>query len=144
MPSLTRNVLVLLSVAGLACRAEPAALTGPRVVITPQGLEQTVRYAPEDPAAGDTLDITSIVVNQTAGAIDVASRICGLDVESSLKLTNSFLSCAGYSMQGELAVGDTLRGLARRVIAGPPGAYTLRVRHLLDPDVWVEIPITVR
>jgi hypothetical protein len=144
MPSLTRNALVLLTVAGLACRAEPAALTGPRVVITPQGLEQTVRYAPADPTTGDTLDVASIVVNQTAAAIDVASRICGLDVESSLKLTNSFLSCGGYSMQGELAVGDTLQGFARRVVAGPPGAYTLRVRHLLDPDVWVEIPITVR
>jgi len=144
MPSLTRNALVLLTVAGLNCRAEPAALTGPRVVITPQGLEQTVRYAPADPTTGDTLDITSIVVNQTAAAIDVASRICGLDVESSLNLTNAFLSCAGYSMQGELAVGDTLHGFARRVVAGPAGAYTLRVRHLLDPDVWVEIPITVR
>ena len=144
MPSLTRNALVLLSIAVLACRAEPAALTGPRVVVTPQGLEQTVRFTPADPATGDTLDVTSIVVNETNAAVDVASRICGLDVESSLKLTNAFLACAGYSMQGELAVGDTLQGYARRVIAGPPGSYTLRVRHLLNPDVWVEVPITVR
>ncbi|HEV8399500.1 MAG TPA: hypothetical protein VGQ18_06610 [Gemmatimonadales bacterium] len=144
MPPLTRNAIVLLSVVGLACRAEPAALTGPRVVVTPQGLEQTVRFTPEEPATGDTLDVTSIVVNETHAAVDVSSRICGLDVESSLKLTNAFLSCAGYSMQGELAVGDTLQGFARRVIAGPPGNYTLRVRHLLNPDVWVEVGITVR
>lgn len=142
MPSAIRS-FTLLSLATLACNTGPATITAPKVIITPQGLEQTVRLTPATPAPGDTLDIASIVVNQTAAAIDVASRICGLDVESSLKLTNSFLACAGYSMQGALATGDTIQGFDRRVVGGIPGNYVLRVRHLLNPDVWVDVPVTV-
>lgn len=144
MPSPMRTTLVLLSVATLACRAEPAALTEPKVIITPQGLEQTVRLTPAEPAPGDTLDIASLVVNQTAAPVDVASRICGLDLETSLRLTDPFVRCAGYSMQGALAPGDRIQGFDRRVVAGPPGTYTLRLRHLLSPDVWVDVPVTVR
>ena len=144
MPSPMRTTLVLLSFASLACRSEPAALTGPRVVITPQGLEQVIRLSPAEPAPGDTLDITSVVVNGTSAAVELQSRICGLDLETSLKLTNAFVSCAGYSMRGELAAGDSLQGFARRVVDGPAGNYALRVRHLLNPDVWVEVPLTVR
>jgi len=143
MPSPIRTTLVLLSVASLACGPQPAPITGPRVVVTPQGLEQTVRLSPAEPAPGDTVDIVSIVVNQTAAPVDVASRICGLDLQTSLKLTNPFISCAGYSMQGALAPGDTLQGFDRRVVDGAPGAYTVRVRHLLTPDVWVDVPVTV-
>lgn len=142
MPSVLRS-FTLLSLATLACNAGPAAITAPKVVITPQGLEQTVRLTPATPAPGDTLDITSIVANGTAQAIDVESRICGLDLESSLKLTNSFIACAGYSMQGALATGDTIQGYDRRVVSGIPGTYVVRVRHLLNPDVWVDVPITV-
>jgi hypothetical protein len=144
MPSLFRPTVVLLSLAGLACGTHPATLTGPRVVITPQGLEQSVRLTPAQPAMGDTVAIASIVVNLATGSVDVSSRICGLDLESSLSLANPFGWCAGYSMQGALAPGDTLRGFDRRVVGGVPGTYTLRVRHLLDPDVWVEVPVTVR
>ena len=144
MPSPIRTTLALLSFASLSCRPEPATLTGPRVVVTEQGLEQTVRLSPAEPAPGDTLEIASIVVNATAAPVDVASRICGLDLETPLTLTNPFFSCAGYSMASELTPGDSLQGFDRRVVGGLPGTYTLRVRHLLNPDVWVEVPITVR
>jgi len=144
MPSPMRTTVVLLSFATIACGPQPAPVTGPRVVITPQGLEQTVRLSPAEPASGDTLDIVSLVVNGTGAAVDVTSRICGLDLETSLQLTNAFISCAGYSMHAALARGDSLQGFARRVVAGPPGNYTLRVRHLLNPAVWVDVPVTVR
>ena len=144
MPSPIRTTLVLLSFAGLACRAEPAPFTGPSGLITPQGLEQSVRLSPAQPAPGDTLDIASIVVNRTAEPVEVASRICGLDLETALKLTDPFIRCAGYSMQGAVPPGDSVQGFDRRVVGGGPGSYTLRVRHLLNPDVWVEVPVTVR
>jgi len=144
MPSPMRNTIVLLSLTTIACGTQPASLTGPRVVITPQGLEQTVRLSPAVPAPGETLDITSVVVNQTTSAVDVTSRICGFDIESSLALVNSSLHCAGYSMHGELAAGDSILGFERREVAGQAGDYTLRIRHLLNPDVWVDVPVTVR
>jgi hypothetical protein len=139
-----RTALVLLSFVTFACRSDGLPPTGPRVVVTPQGLEQTVRLSPEIPASGDTLDISSVIVNATTSPVDVTSRTCGFDIESSLALVNSYLHCAAYSMHGELAAGDSIVGLERRFVAGKAGTYTLRVRHLLDPDVWVEIPITVR
>lgn len=145
MPSPIRSTMVLLSVSAIACSNTPSAsLTGPRVVVTPQGLEQTVRLSPAEPATGDTLVITSTVVNGTGAAVDVTSRICGIDVETALKLAGPNMACAGYSMHGELAPGDSLLGSALGTVASGPGTYVLRVRHLLNPDVWVEIPITVR
>ena len=145
MPSPMRTSFVLLFVATIGCSTPPAApLTGPRVVITPQGLEQTVRLSPAEPATGDTVEITSIVVNQTGSGVDVASRICGLDLQTSLSLTNPFIWCGGYSAQGTLAAGDSIQGYDRRVVSGPAGTYTLRLRHLLNPDVWVDVPVTVR
>jgi len=144
MPSPMRTTLVVLSFATIACGTPPASLTGPRVVITPQGLEQSVRLTPAEPAMGDTVQIASVVVNLTPEGVAVSSRICGLDLESALSLTDPFIRCAGYSMQGALAPGDTLVGFDQRVVSGLPGTYTLRVRHLLDPDVWVEVPVNVR
>ena len=144
MPSPMRTTLVLVSLAGIACSNTPSAsVTGPRVV-TPQGLEQTVRLSPAEPAVGDNLAITSVVVNGTGAAVDIVSRICGLDLETALKLNAAGVACAGYSMQGPLEPGDSLQGFSSRVVVGPAGTYTLRVRHLLNPDVWVEVPVTVR
>lgn len=143
MPSPIRTSVVLLSVATIACTTKYEPLTGPRVV-TPLGLEQTVRLSPAEPAPGDTLIIASVVMNGTSLPVDVTSRICGIDVETTLKLTGTNVACAGYSMHGELAPGDSLLGSAMGVVASAPGTYNLRVRHLLNPDVWVEVPITVR
>jgi hypothetical protein len=145
MPSPIRTTLALLSLTIVACGTQPASLTGPQIVITPQGLEQTVQLSPAEPKTGDTLDIRSIVVNGTAAPVDVVSRICGIDLETTLKLTyTSNVACAGYSMQGALAPGDSILGFAGGVVTSGPGTYTLRVRHLLNPDVWVEVAITVR
>ena len=142
MPSPIRT-LALLSLASLACNGGPAAITAPKVVITPQGLEQTVQLTPATPSPGDNLSITSIVVNGTGAAVDVTSRICGMDLETTLKLNVTGLACAGYSMHGALAAGDTLFGFAGGVVVSGAGTYTVRVRHLLNPDVWVEVPVTV-
>ena|SRR5712671_5185769 len=144
MPSPLRTTLVVLSFATIACSTQSTPFTGPRVVITPQGLEQTVRLSPAEPIQGDTLTIESIVVNVMGAAVDVTSRICGMDVETSLRLSGPNLACAGYSMHGALAPGDSILGFAGGVVASGPGTYTMRVRHLLNPDVWVDVPVTVR
>jgi hypothetical protein len=31
-----------------------------------------------------------------------------------------------------------------RVVSSPPGQYTVRVRQLIQPEAWVEVPVVVR
>ena len=40
--------------------------------------------------------------------------------------------------------GDTVEFEWPGTITSPPGRYVLRVRHFLQPDVWVEIPVVVQ
>ena len=40
--------------------------------------------------------------------------------------------------------GEQITGHLQRVITSPPGKYSIRVRHLLDPAVWVPAELTVR
>ena len=131
-------------VGALGCSAgDPAAPDGARQT-TVQGLEQTVQLFPAEPSQGEQLRIVSVVVNRNAASAEIVSRICGLDTGGNLALTSSGFMCAGYSMDAELAPGDAVTGNDVRVVASAPGRYTLRVRHLLVPDAWVEVPVVVR
>jgi hypothetical protein len=128
---------------GLACDPrQPVAPAGARQV-TVQGLEQTVQLFPAEPAQGEELHILSVVVNRKSDSAAVQSRICGLDTKGDLELTGARFMCAGYSIDAALAPGDSVTGNDFRVVASAPGQYTLRVRHLLTPDTWVEVPVVV-
>ena len=135
------NGLPLSVLHGLAQLANNAA-GAPQATI--QGLEQTVQLFPAEPSQGEQLRIVSVVVNKNAASTDVVSRICGLDTGGDLVLAGSAFMCAGYSMYAELAPGESVTGSDVRVVASAPGSYTLRVRHLLVPDAWVEVPVVVR
>ena len=124
--------------------AGPAAPAGAPQTIVVQGLEQTVQLFPAEPSPGEQLRIVSVVVNRNAASTNVMSRICGLDTGGDLALSGSGFMCAGYSMDAELAPGDAVTGSDVRVVASAPGSYTLRVRHLLVPDAWVDVPVVVR
>lgn len=105
-------------------------------------LVQTIEFSQARPAPGDTLRIESVVVNH-GEARDVEARICGLDLETDLELTDPFARCAGYSTSGQLASGDSLRSSDAGVIESGAGTYRVRVRHLLDPERWVAVEIEV-
>ena len=145
---LTHLITVTSALAGvLGCSTgdpvAPARAAGaPQATI--QGLEQTVQLFPAEPSQGEQLRIVSVVVNKNAAPTDVVSRICGLDTGGDLDLTGSGFMCAGYSMYAELAPGESVAGNDVRVVTSAPGSYTLRVRHLLLPDTWVEVPVVVR
>lgn len=144
MRFLPRATAVAVFVGLLGCSPrEPVSPVGARSV-TVQGLEQTVQLFPAEPAHGDELHIVSVVVNRKAESAAVVSRICGLDTNGDLELTGSRFMCAGYSMNIALAPGDSVTGNDFRAVASAPGPYTLRVRHLLVPDAWVEVSVVVR
>jgi hypothetical protein len=109
----------------------------------PSGLVQTIRIADTHPATGETLRIESVITNEGTGARPVTSRICGMDLDTGLRFEPD-VRCAGYSMGGTLAPGDSRIGVEQGVIASRPGTYSVRLRHLLDPEQWVSFQITVR
>jgi hypothetical protein len=74
--------------------------------------------------------------------VPVSSRICGLDVRTDLELVAGVM-CAGYSQGGVLRAGASRREEVRYTVASPPGRYTLRIRHALDPEIWVAAELEV-
>jgi hypothetical protein len=128
----------------LACRsAEPFGLNGGGQ-LTAQGLEQTVQLIPAQPVSGQEVQIVSVVTNRSSGPVPVDSRICGLDITGNVALVVNYMRCAGYSQSVVLASGDSVTGSDMRVVSSPPGQYTVRVRQLIQPEAWVEVPVVVR
>jgi len=125
-----------------ACQTDGSA--GPRSPTGGVTLQQVIRLAPASPTANELLTIESVIINRGAQPVEFTSRICGLDTKGDLALTGSLLMCAAYSMRGTLSPGDSLDGFDARVVASAPGHYTLRVRHFIDPEQWVEVAVDVR
>jgi len=135
-------VLPLLALT-FGCAADQAA--GPVKSRLPQGLVQTVQLSPEHPTTGDWLTITSVVSNSGSQGVPVSSRVCSLDFQSASAFPEAPLPrCASYSMSVTLQQGDSIAGGDVLIVKASPGLYTLRVRQLLDPEAWVEVPVTVK
>ncbi len=107
------------------------------------GLVQTIHIADTQPATGETLRIESVITNEGAAPRPVTSRICGLDLDTRLRFEEG-IRCMGYSAGGMLAPGDSRVQVEEAVIASRPGTYSVRLRHLLNPEQWVSFQITVR
>lgn len=140
--------MLMLAGCAFAEPLRPGEDVEPGVVVREQpvqpGLVQTVRVSPARPAPGDTLQITSVVRNRGTGAVEVVSRVCGLDLETDLALGDPFGRCLAYSQQRPLAPGDSVREQESKTVLSRPGSYTLRLRHLLQPEQWISVPLAVR
>jgi hypothetical protein len=110
------------------------------------GLEHRVTLTPSEPTAGGDVQIHSVITNRGTESVVVSSRICGLDFGGSLDLTypNGSAACGGYSTAGSLAPGESRTNTDLNRVASAPGTYTLRVRHALQPELWVEMRVVVR
>ncbi len=139
----TRPVSLAVLTLIVACQTEgPTGLRSPTA--RARWLQQVIRLAPDSPTPNQELTITSVIVNRGALPVEFTSRICGLDTKGDLVLTSPLILCAAYSMRGTLAPGDSHIGFDARGVASSPGHYTLRVRHLIDPERWVDVPVVVR
>lgn len=138
----TRVVAAVAAIIGCQGAGQPTAPGVPQVIAPV--LVQVVRLTPEQPAQNQELVIESVIINRGPLPVDFTGRLCGLDTKGDLELTGSLLMCAAYSMRGELASGDSVVGFDARVVASRPGRYTLGIRHLLDPERWMEVPVAVR
>jgi hypothetical protein len=112
--------------------------------LDPHGLlRQEIRLSPAQPRQGDTLWITSVLTS--FGADVVSARTCGLDLRGPLELRDPFFRCAAYSIHRDpLAAGDSLVESDGGIVLSAPGRYELQVRHLLEPELWVRVSVTVR
>jgi hypothetical protein len=128
-----------LALLGLAIGCQPA----PSVDAPAARLEQIVRLSPASPATGQVVRIQSTIINRGTSPIDVTSRTCGLDTNGDLELSGSLLMCAAFSRQVTLVPSDSLSAFDARTVTSPPGRYTLRVRHALDPERWLEVPVVI-
>lgn len=121
----------------------PTLSTAP-VEQTRDGLQQRVTVLPARPRTGELVAIRSTLVNRGAAPMRIEHVVCGLDYDRDTVLDNPFIMCAAYSVRTTLAPGDSIVQEDRRVVAAPPGSYTLRVRHLVPPsELSVDVPLTV-
>lgn len=107
-------------------------------------LIQRVTVTPARPTMGDTIVIRSALRNAGATPVPIVATICGVHLQGTLRVADPFVRCAGYSMTGELAPGDSVIDSRRVVVASPPGMWELEVRHLLEPSTWVSVAVEVR
>jgi hypothetical protein len=105
------------------------------------GLVMTLELSDLSPKVGDTLRIRAGVANQGSPR-EVEYRICGLDIEG-LPLTSDPVVCGGYSARASLKTGEAVWTDDPRVVQGPAGKYRLRVRHLLQPETWIQVHVVV-
>jgi hypothetical protein len=117
-------------------------------VAGPGGLEQrlTVVVDPEDfrQPGFHTLLVTSNVVNTGTSTVPITARVC-LFFDSDVEITaqadrfEPFILCAAAQQATRLAPGASVGPMELRYrIRSGPGVYTIRVRHVLDPEFRAE------
>ncbi len=104
---------------------------------------QSVRLMNPGLRSGDTLRIESTLRNVSDKPVDISHVVCELDLEG-IETMSPLMLCFAYSITGTLAPGEEVSSRLERIVTSPAGKYTIRVRHLLNPDVWVPAELTVR
>lgn len=144
----TNLSILLLALAAAACGGDdPVSPRETKASFERFGnLEQTVSITPASPLPGEYLTIRSAIVNRGSAAVNLSSRICGLDYAGTLQLDwpSGFAKCAAYSMEDPIAVGDSVVTSDLMQVGSQAGTYVLRVRHALEPEAWVDVQVEVR
>jgi hypothetical protein len=148
-PSLVALVPTLLVLAG--CSGGQVPTTGHLVsesdvtrAVQP-GLDQRVTLTPAELVTGQNVTIQSVITNRGGNAVPLESRICGLTLDGTIRLDfpPDIGMCGGFSMGGTIAPGESRQSTEIRRVASAPGTYTLRVKHALQPELWVEMRVVV-
>lgn len=115
---------------------------------TSSGLEQEVKVTPARFRVGDTVTVRSTVRNTGTRGTLLEARICGLDVEGALDMEAVDPRCRGWSARRTLAPGESFTVEDRRVYRGAlregERGGMVRVRHLLDPERWIQVELSPR
>lgn len=112
----------------------------------PNGLVHTLFLSHAEVAQGDTLRLVSFISNRGDAPVEVTVRYCDLDIDSKMDFLIT-RSCAEdtYSTTQNLAPGHHIRKIDITMrLRSRPGVYRMRVRHLLDPELWLPFDLRVR
>ena len=124
--------------------AQAVPTTAEREVTT--GVVQRVAVSNVAPCLGEDIQIHSELEVTATQPVALAARICGLDLDGDLDLRwpPEIGTCGGSSVSGTFVPGSLLQsGMVQRVHSRS-GSYTLRIRHSLEPSLWLSIPVVVR
>jgi hypothetical protein len=144
----SRLLIVRLAAGALLAACSSTALTPVQAgghSVSADGLEQDATIT--TPArSGANVTIRSVLHNRGSQPLTVESRMCGLNYGGTLQLSwpPELGKCAGYSMRGPLAVGDSIVTSDVMRIDSPPGTYTLQVTHALEPRLVSEFQVVVQ
>ena len=110
------------------------------------GLVQSVTIDPASPAPNGDIRIRSVITNRGSSSVTVTVRECGLDLAGTLAVTwtPGTVSCDAYSSRRPLARGESITAFDYRRVSSSNGDYEARIRHALDPEHWIDVPISVR
>ena len=140
------SALILLLVLASACDDDPAGVEDESGHATARlgSFVQTVTIEPARPSTGDTIVINSTVIN-TGSPRPATLRQCFMDLEGDLQLEQlRVFRCAATAGTWVMASGETVDNFeGPAIVLSPPGRYILRVRQLLEPSLWAEVPIIV-
>jgi hypothetical protein len=84
-----------------------------------------------------------VLRNVSDQPVSIDHVVCEMDIEGDLRTEAPLILCAAYSVQRTLAPGEHVVGHLERRVSSPPGRYTITIRHLLDPSVWVPAELTI-
>ncbi|MBK6489452.1 MAG: hypothetical protein IPF98_21940 [Gemmatimonadetes bacterium] len=109
-------------------------------------VSQSVSLSPVSPTSGTNVTVRSVLTNRGTSSFELDSRVCGLDYAGSLSLTlpPGLLQCLAYSQRRTILPGDSVVTLDYQRVVSPAGAYTLRVKHAVQPEAWAELQVQVR
>ena len=150
-----RPLLLSLLAPGLIAVVAGCSGTSPSAVLSSDndarravlpGLEQHVTLTPADLVTGENVVIRSVITNRGSQPIQLESRICGLTLGGDVRLDwpPGIGMCGGFSMSGPIAPGHSRESTEIRRVGSGPGTYTLRVKHAVRPEVWIELRVAVR
>ena len=104
---------------------------------------QTVRLLNPGLRQGDTLRLESVLRNVSDQPVSIEHVVCELDLEGEISTESPLILCFAYSVRSTLAPGEHVWSRLERRVISPPGRYTISIRHLLDPSVWVPAELTI-
>lgn len=135
----------------LACSNEELTMpggwiSGQAVRAIANGVWQHVAVIPEAESRADTFIVRSVIHNRRHTPYTAIIGGCSITIQTTLESRPhpEEVLCRALPRQTDIAPGDSVVFVARRVTDANPGLYEVRVLHVYDPERWITVPVVRR